>query len=100
MKKALAVSLIGTIMVLMLAACGSAGDDLTGTYESKKGAILTFSAGNKMELDLGGYKMQGTYEIKDGLLYTNLPEMGGKTDNKYTLEGKKLTVEGDEYFKK
>ena len=103
MKKSLAITLIGVVMGLALIVCGSASgaDTLSGTYvEKKTGASLTFSSGNKLEMDLGGYKMQGSYEIKDGLLHVDLPEMGGKTANEYKLEGDKLTIDGDEYTKK
>jgi hypothetical protein len=86
-----------------VAACKGGGDSksgaLNGTYEGGPlGLSLTFS-GNKVTFALGDYKVEGTYAIKDGKI-TITTEDGETKELEYSLEGDKLTIDGDTLTKK
>jgi hypothetical protein len=88
-------------------ACGGGDKDksdsgaLIGTYEGGPlGLSLTFAADNKVTFALGDdYKVEGTYEIKDGKLAITTAD-GETKEFEYALEGDKLTVDGDTITKK
>ena len=49
---------------------------------------------------MGKYKAEDTYEIKDGKLVFFVTEQGGKPNEvKYSIEGNKLTIAGQDYTK-
>ena len=104
MKKLLAISLIGVI--LLLAGCGGgAGGGLSGTYVDESGTMSFTFSGNKVAMDFDGYEINGKFEAKGGILKIFDVEdeedaalITGETE--YTLAGNVLTIDGVEFTKK
>ena len=53
----------------LAALLGSCGNHLSGTYgKESDGAQLTFTSGDRVELNILGQLMDGTYTVEDGKL--------------------------------
>ncbi|MCL1911325.1 MAG: hypothetical protein FWG13_03880 [Leptospirales bacterium] len=86
-------------LTFTIASCGAGIPDGTYVHNKNSTRSLTFS-GNKVTTVMGKYKTEDTYKIKDGKLVFFLSDYGGKPNEvKYSIEGNKLTIAGQEYTK-
>jgi len=97
MKKLLAV-LLGLALVITMAACGG-GSALRGTYTDASGMVSQSFSGGKLTTNMGGWIVESTYELKDGVMVITDAD-GEVTQAPYSLDGKTLTIDGVEYYKK
>lgn len=90
------VSLVAVLVLVMsLVACG--GDKIVGSWEySQEGLAVTFTfeKDGKLNVNMGGFAMSGTYSTDGDKLTMTLSMFGQEesTVSTYTIEGDKLTI--------
>jgi major membrane immunogen (membrane-anchored lipoprotein) len=86
------VVVIGFTMIACGGKGGGGGGKLDGTYYNEQYKTTYTFSGDKFTMDSGGFKMEFTYELKDGKIQTTMMDgtEGGAID--YKLKGKELTI--------
>ena len=93
-KKFLVIGFIAAIGLLM-AGCGHKPN---GTYVASDGSSITFSD-DKVTLEYGSMKMEGTYEIHDGEMFYTFHGITSP-GQKFKIQGKKIIIGEIEAYKK
>jgi len=85
-----------TVIGLLIAGCGSGRPN--GAYVAVDGSSITFSD-DKVTLEYGSMKMEGTWEIKDGKMFYTFHGITSPGQD-YKISGKKIIIGEIEAVKK
>lgn len=95
-----AVVVIAVIaVVLAITLGGGGGSGVAGKYYNiEDGELLELKADGTFTI--GELGMEGTYRVDGNKVYLTISYLGYEVDTVGTIEGKRLTIEGDVYEKK
>ncbi|MBN2027369.1 MAG: zinc-ribbon domain-containing protein [Actinobacteria bacterium] len=91
------IAVIAVVLAVTLGGDGGSGDVAGEYYNIEDGELLELKADETFTI---GEWVEGTYEVDGNKVYLTVSYLGYEADTVGTIEGKRLTVEGDVYEKK
>ncbi len=93
------IAVIAVVLAITLGGGGDGGGVAGKYYDIEEGELLELKADGTFTMGEFGFA-EGTYRVDGNRIYLKVSYLGYEVEGVGTIEGKRLTIEGDVYEKK